>query len=149
VNKDLESAEKEFSQFASKNAAIDVKAQGVAMVEAAAALQGQLIAAQSESEGLRQIYSDNNVRVRSVKARIDELQHQLEKLGGKGESTTTVSASQASPCILRSGNYRFSASSTQTCIDEQRSGSGPRDPHERVRDGEGPGSERNPDGEGA
>ncbi len=92
VNKDLESAEKEFSQFASKNAAIDVKAQGVAMVEAAATLQGQLIAAQSESEGLRQIYSDNNVRVRSVKARIDELQHQLEKLGGKGESTTTVSA---------------------------------------------------------
>jgi uncharacterized protein involved in exopolysaccharide biosynthesis len=92
VNKDLESAEKEFSQFASKNAAIDVKAQGVAMVEAAAALQGELIAAQSESEGLRQIYSDKNVRVRSVKARIDELQHQLEKLGGKGESTTTVSA---------------------------------------------------------
>ncbi len=91
VNKDLESAEKEFSQFASKNTAIDVKAQGVAMVEAAAVLQGQLIAAQSESEGLRQIYSDNNVRVRSVKARIDELQHQLEKLGGKGESTTTVS----------------------------------------------------------
>jgi len=91
VNKDLESAEKEFSQFSSKNTAIDVKAQGVAMVEAAAVLQGQLIAAQSESEGLRQIYSDNNVRVRSVKARIDELQHQLEKLGGKGESTTTVS----------------------------------------------------------
>jgi capsule polysaccharide export protein KpsE/RkpR len=91
VNKDLESAEKDFSQFASKNTAIDVKAQGVAMVEAAAALQGQLIAAQSEFEGLKQIYTDNNVRVRSVKARIDELQHQLEKLGGKGESTTTVS----------------------------------------------------------
>jgi capsule polysaccharide export protein KpsE/RkpR len=46
VNKDLESAEKEFSQFSSKNAAIDIKAQGVAMVDAAAALQGQLIAAQ-------------------------------------------------------------------------------------------------------
>jgi capsule polysaccharide export protein KpsE/RkpR len=91
VNKDLESAEKEFSQFASKNTAIDVKAQGVAMVEAAAALQGQLIAAQSEFEGLKQIYSDNNVRVKTVKARINELQYQLEKLGGKGESTTTVS----------------------------------------------------------
>jgi capsule polysaccharide export protein KpsE/RkpR len=91
VNKDLESAEKDFSQFASKNTAIDVKAQGIAMVEAAAALQGQMIAAQSEFEGLKQIYTDNNVRVRSVKARIDELQHQLEKLGGKGESTTTVS----------------------------------------------------------
>jgi capsule polysaccharide export protein KpsE/RkpR len=97
VNKDLESAEKEFSQFASKNAAIDVKAQGVAMVEAAATLQGQLIAAQSEYEGLRQIYTDSNVRVRTVKARIDELQHQLEKLGGKGESTTTVSAEPSEP----------------------------------------------------
>jgi uncharacterized protein involved in exopolysaccharide biosynthesis len=92
VNKDLESAEKEFSQFASKNSTIDIKEQGIAMVGAAATLQGQLIAAQSEYEGLRQIYSDKNVRVRTVKARIDELQHQLEKLRGKGESTTTVSA---------------------------------------------------------
>ena len=92
VNNDLESAEKEFSQFASKNTTIDIREQGKAMVDAAATLLGQLIAAQSEYEGLKQIYSDNNFRVRSVKARIDELQKQLEKLGGKGESTTTVSA---------------------------------------------------------
>jgi capsule polysaccharide export protein KpsE/RkpR len=91
VNKDLETAEKDFSQFASKNAAIDVKEQGKALVEAAATLQGQLIAAESELEGLRQIYTDNNVRVRSVRARIDELKHQLDKLGGKGESMTEVS----------------------------------------------------------
>jgi capsule polysaccharide export protein KpsE/RkpR len=91
VSKELEAAEKEFSQFASKNTAIDVKEQGKAMVEAAATLQGQLIAAESELQGLKQIYTDNNVRVRSVKARIDELQHQLEKLGGKGESATSIS----------------------------------------------------------
>ncbi len=91
VNQDLQAAEKDFSQFASKNAAIDVKEQGKAMVEAAATLQGQLIAAESEFEGLKQIYTDNNVRVRSVKARIDELKHQLDKLGGKGESMTEVS----------------------------------------------------------
>jgi uncharacterized protein involved in exopolysaccharide biosynthesis len=91
VNQDLEAAEKDFSQFASKNTAIDVKEQGKAMVEAAAVLQGQLIAAQSQYEGLRQIYSDNNYRVLSLKARIDELQRQLEKIGGKGESATTVS----------------------------------------------------------
>jgi len=91
VNQDLEAAEKDFSQFASKNTAIDVKEQGKAMVEAAALLQGQLIAAQSQYEGLREIYTDNNPRVRTVKARIDELQRQLEKLGGKGESATTVS----------------------------------------------------------
>jgi len=92
VNQDLEAAEKDFSQFASKNTAIDVKEQGKAMVEAAAMLQGQLIAAQSQYEGLREIYTDNNPRVRTVKARIDELQHQLEKLGGKGESSTIVAS---------------------------------------------------------
>ena len=91
VSQDLEAAEKNFSQFASKNTAIDVKEQGKAMVEAAATLQGQLIAAESELQGLKQIYTDNNVRVRSVKARIDEWKHQLDKLGGKGESITEVS----------------------------------------------------------
>jgi uncharacterized protein involved in exopolysaccharide biosynthesis len=91
VTQDLEAAEKDFSQFASKNSAIDIKEQGKAMVEAAATLQGQLIAAESEYEGLKQIYTENNVRVRSVKARMDELKHQLEKLGGKGESDTTLS----------------------------------------------------------
>jgi uncharacterized protein involved in exopolysaccharide biosynthesis len=90
VNQDLEVAEKNFSEFASKNTAIDVKEQGKAMVEAAAVLQGQLIAAQSQYQGLREIYTDNNPRVRTVKARIDELQRQLEKLGGKGESATTI-----------------------------------------------------------
>ncbi len=91
VSLDLEAAEKEFSQFSSKNTAIDIKEQGKAMVEAAAVLQGQYIAAESEYEGLKQIYTDNNVRVRSVKARINELKHQLEKLGGKGESATSIS----------------------------------------------------------
>ena len=91
VSHDLDESEKDFSQFASKNTAIDIKEQGKAMVEAAAVLQGQLIAAESEYEGLKQIYTDNNVRVRSVKARIAELKHQLEKLGGKGESATSIS----------------------------------------------------------
>jgi capsule polysaccharide export protein KpsE/RkpR len=85
VQQDLEAAEKDFSEFSSKNMAIDIKEQGRAMVEAAAGLQGQLIAAESEMEGLRQIYSDNNVRVRSLQARINELRQQLDKVGGKGE----------------------------------------------------------------
>lgn len=90
VNRDLEAAEKNFSRFSSKNSTLDVKEQGRAMVGAAAVLQGNLIAAQSEYEGLRQIYTDNNVRVRALRARIDELQHQLQSLAGKGESTTEV-----------------------------------------------------------
>jgi uncharacterized protein involved in exopolysaccharide biosynthesis len=94
VSKDLESAERDFSQFASKNAAIDIKEQGIAMVEAAATLQGELIAAESQLEGLRQIYTDNNVRVRSVRARISELKRQLEKIGGKSEDASLPSRQQ-------------------------------------------------------
>ncbi|PYY18680.1 MAG: lipopolysaccharide biosynthesis protein [Acidobacteria bacterium] len=101
VNKDLESAEKEFSQFSSKNTAIDIKEQGKAMVTAAATLQGELIAAESELQGLRQIYTNNNVRVRSLQARVDELKGQLEKIGGKGEDTA-VSSDQGSDSLYPS-----------------------------------------------
>ena len=82
VKKDLDSAERELSDFSSKTSTIDIKEQARAMVGAAATLQGQLIAAQSELKGLEQIYAPQNVRVRSVAARIAELQNQMQKLGG-------------------------------------------------------------------
>jgi capsule polysaccharide export protein KpsE/RkpR len=97
VNQDLEAAEKDFSRFSSKNGAIDIKEQGKAMVEAAATLQGELIASESELEGLKQIYTDNNVRVRSIRARIDELKRQLEKIGGKGENASAPVEGQEDP----------------------------------------------------
>lgn len=86
VQQDLETAEKDFGDFASKNTAIDVKEQGKAMIGAAAEVEGQMIAAQTELEGLRQIYTSNNVRVRALQARIDELRRQFQKLGGKSET---------------------------------------------------------------
>jgi uncharacterized protein involved in exopolysaccharide biosynthesis len=82
VRGDLDAAAKKFSEFASKNTAIDIPAQGKAMMEAAALLQGQVIAAESELSGLQQIYADSNVRVRSLKARISELHQELQKIGG-------------------------------------------------------------------
>jgi uncharacterized protein involved in exopolysaccharide biosynthesis len=93
VKQDLESAEKNFSEFATKNTALDIPTQGRAMIEAAATLEGQLIAAQTELEGLKQVYADGNVRVRSTQARVDELRRQLEKgLGGKSiESGAAIS----------------------------------------------------------
>jgi len=87
VKDDLEFAEKGFSEFASKNTTVDLQAQSKAMVEAAAALQGQWIAAQTELQGLKQVYTDSNVRVRSLQARVDELQRQLQKLGGKFDAS--------------------------------------------------------------
>jgi len=82
VKQDLDNSAQQFSEYASKNTAIDMPAQTKAMVEAAATLQGQLIAAQSELEGLEQIYTPNNVRVRSLQARIGELKRQMQKMGG-------------------------------------------------------------------
>jgi capsule polysaccharide export protein KpsE/RkpR len=90
VQQDLESAEKGFSEFASKNTAIDIQAQGKAMIESAATLEGQMVAAQTELEGLKQIYAGDNVRVRSLQARVDELDRQLEKLGGKSDMASAT-----------------------------------------------------------
>lgn len=89
VKQDLDHASVDFSQFSSKNTAIDIKEQARAMVEAAAQLQGELIAAESEQKGLEAIYSSNNPRVLAVRARITELRIQLDKLGGgAGEAST-------------------------------------------------------------
>lgn len=84
VKQDLEAAEKGFSEFASKNTALDIPAQGKAMIEGLGALEGQLVATQTELEGLKQVYADGNVRVRATQARVQELRRQLEKsLGSK------------------------------------------------------------------
>jgi len=88
----LDAASQQFSAYASKTGALDVPAQTKAMVESEAALQGQLIAAESELEGLQQIYTDNNVRVRTLKARIAGLRQQVENFSGnKGDPNSPES----------------------------------------------------------
>jgi capsule polysaccharide export protein KpsE/RkpR len=102
VKQDLDEASKQFSQFASKNNTIDIKEQGRAMVQGASTVEGELIASESELKGLEEIYADNNVRVRSLRARITELKRQLEKLGGTGAGDS-VRATESSgyPSISR------------------------------------------------
>lgn len=102
VKLDLDQAAQEFSQFASRSGAIDIKEQGRAMVEAAATLQGNLIAAQSELSGLEQIYTENNVRVRALRARIGELKQQLAKFGGsEGDSVAGGGEKSMYPSIRK------------------------------------------------
>jgi capsule polysaccharide export protein KpsE/RkpR len=64
------------------------------MVVAAATLEEELTAARSELEGLRQIYADTNVRVRSAQARVAELDSELKKVGGANDSTSLDKAPQ-------------------------------------------------------
>ncbi len=82
VKQDLDAATQQLGQFSSKSSTLDPKEQGKAMVQGSAELEGDLIAAESQLSGLEQIYTDNNVRVRSLKARIQELKSQLQKLQG-------------------------------------------------------------------
>jgi len=93
VKQDLDQAAVAFSKFASQNSAIDVPEQGKAMVQAAAELQGRLMAAEAEEQGLRQIYTANNVRVRSMDSQIDELRQKLKDLGDAGTGADDKSGS--------------------------------------------------------
>ena len=82
AKQDLDDASNQLAQFSSKNNTLDIQQEGKAMLDAAGAIAGEMIAAQSQLEGLRQIYTDNNSRVRSLNARVGELRKQLEKLSG-------------------------------------------------------------------
>lgn len=101
VKSGLDTAAQSFSEFASKNSAIDIPAQAKAMVEAAATLQGQLIAVQAELSGLQQIYTNNNVRVRAVQARVNELQRKLNEIGSAGTQGGSPSENSLYPSIRK------------------------------------------------
>ena len=83
VDQDLEHAEKDLSQFSSKNATFNPVEQGKAMIEGVAMLQGRLIAAQAELDGLRTIYADTSPRIRALRAEVGTLHQEIEKMGGK------------------------------------------------------------------
>lgn len=79
-NKNLQEAEQQFSQFASTNMALDVPEQTKVTVEAAARLQGELIATKAQLEGLKQTYTEENIRVKSAQAHVNELERALTKI---------------------------------------------------------------------
>lgn len=88
VKHDLDQATVELSQFSSANTTLDVKEQAKAMVESAANLQGQLIAAEANLSSLQQVYTNNNVRVRSAEAQVQQLRKQLAEMRGTDQSLT-------------------------------------------------------------
>lgn len=92
VKRSLDQASVDFSQFASKNKTVDIKEEARAMLQGAATIEGQLIAAESELKGLQAIYTDSNVRVRAVQARIAELHDEMAKLGGSTPEKVTSAA---------------------------------------------------------
>jgi capsule polysaccharide export protein KpsE/RkpR len=88
VQGELQRAQLELSDFSSKNTAIDIREQTRATVEAGAKLEGQLIAGESELDSLRQIYGNQNVRVRAAEARNSILQRELQRANGQSSADT-------------------------------------------------------------
>lgn len=103
AKEDLQRAQRDMSEFASTHTTIDIKEQTRATVEAAARLQAQQILAQSELDSLRQVYGDENVRVRSARVRIADLQRELEKITGTSAPLPAEDTSDAynSPLLNR------------------------------------------------
>jgi capsule polysaccharide export protein KpsE/RkpR len=96
AKQDLDHASLALSQFSSTNQVMDPQSQGRTMMDAASRIQGELIAAEAELKGYQEIYSDDNVKVRTTKARIGELQSQLRKLLGSSASGAAEPAASAS-----------------------------------------------------
>jgi uncharacterized protein involved in exopolysaccharide biosynthesis len=82
VKQDLDNASNQLAQFSSRNNTLDIEQEGKAMLDVAATIAGQMVAAQAQLEGLRRIYTDNNPRVQASLARVEELRKQLQRLGG-------------------------------------------------------------------
>jgi capsule polysaccharide export protein KpsE/RkpR len=95
VQIELQRAQLELSDYSSKNTTIDIKEQTRATVEAGAKLEGQLIASVSELDSLRQIYGDQNIRVRAAQARNSILSRELQRANGLGGQPSEDIASDA------------------------------------------------------
>lgn len=82
VGSELNTAAEQLSNFSTKNTMLGLGEQQKSMLEGAARVQGELIAARTELSGLKQLYSDNNYRVREAQARAERLSQELQKLRG-------------------------------------------------------------------
>ena len=88
VRAELAAAELSLSQFSSSNVTFDISEQAKAMLTSTAAVQGQLIAAESELQALKQIYGAENSRVLAATAKVTEYRRQLARLENAGRSHT-------------------------------------------------------------
>jgi len=99
VKEQLDEATLRLSQFSSKNKTLDPQIQGKAMLDAASALQGQLIAAETELSGLQQIYGSENYRVKAASAKVGELRGKLRGMSGSKANGPADGSGQLYPSL--------------------------------------------------
>jgi uncharacterized protein involved in exopolysaccharide biosynthesis len=99
IKQDLDDSAKALSQFSTKSRTIDIPSQGKAMVESGLKLEEQIVAARAELAGLQQSYSEDNVRIRTARARIVELQRQINETIGSTEDTRPAAEDLGYPSV--------------------------------------------------
>lgn len=100
IKQDMDAATLQLSQFSSRNATMDMQGQAAVTLNATARLQGELIAAESELDGLQAIYAEDNSRVKEARARVASLRQQLQVLAGSGKgSSIDLDSSQPYPSL--------------------------------------------------
>ncbi len=102
----LEASSKALGDFSGKNSALNLPLQDTEIVGSMASVEGRLIAAQTQLNGLLPIYTENNIRVKEARAQIAELQRQLNQMQGE-----TISSAPAAPAMGREGASSKNSSS--------------------------------------
>jgi uncharacterized protein involved in exopolysaccharide biosynthesis len=115
---ELDRASLELSRYSSKNTIMDPQDQSRAMMDAAARVEGEIVAVEGELKGLQQIYSDDNVRVRTLRARLQTLRQKLLKMKGSHEPQSALEEEYPSMSTLPVLGYRYSELYRQARIQE-------------------------------
>jgi uncharacterized protein involved in exopolysaccharide biosynthesis len=122
AKQDLDRASLALSQFSSRSTLMDPGNQSRAMVDAASRIQGEMIATEAELKGVEQIYSQDNVRVRTLRARLGELQGQYTKMMGNNASASAAGsdAREGAPSMRKLPllNYEYADLYRQTKIQD-------------------------------
>jgi uncharacterized protein involved in exopolysaccharide biosynthesis len=97
VKQDLDQATNQLAQFSSSTDTLDPQQESKAMLDAAGNITAQLVASESQLQGLRQIYTDKHPRVKALNARVEQLRKELERLGGIPEAAAADKDAKLSP----------------------------------------------------
>jgi len=92
VKPTLNDASRKLAEYSSHNDTFDPKEQGKTMVEETSRLQGELISAEAQLNGLKQIYGNGNARVKEAEARVGTLRAELARLNGGPVSRSSLDA---------------------------------------------------------
>jgi capsule polysaccharide export protein KpsE/RkpR len=112
VQADLEQAQVALSEYSSKTGTIEIGDQARAMMEGGSRVQAELLIEQSTLESLRQMYGDDNVRVREAEARIASLERGLKQMTGTGAGAQGNGGSEAGNGNAEGGDTASAADGT-------------------------------------